>query len=803
MNAANCGPIFITRREWTRTVESYFQKRNDLRLCICQSVQIMLSQERRILAHLGIDAGFADPCNTNKIEDTQKEDEKLDATTYLERYSREYALQTREVMQTQSRVWLPLLLNAFVTTHSNRRSHIQGAISSYSGLCDEEIINAVFKSTMTRLIKVAKQAETGELGKGAVLDGGDTDTERYCTYLEAAYALLAGLQTEGLSIIYQLTMQGILEKDPAIQKKCYKILLYLIEDRCDFMNENFENIVIILLQGSKTSISASRGFRIKCLKAVILNLMEGKAAQIDVKKLEEFTEFALEYGSGSDNDLADKARIIMMPMVSEIVLSIKESNKKTRAAAFDLIVDVAKEMDRLDPELGVVSFVRLVLGGLVGSTAQMVSATVMALARLLFEFTPIMLTMIHDLFPAILMLLRSKAREVVKSVLGFLKVSTSRALAQYKIWINSVLIHPPMMQVAVMRLDTDILSEYTPRILESTLIWAEDSKNKFRLKVRVILERLAKKVGFELLEANMPEAHKSLLTHIRKQLQRKDRIRTGQSEMDWDGETLDGSMKSRARSGRSDMKSRWQSDMFSDDSDLATIKQSKSIASAGKILSKRGGQRSVTKASLQSAPTTTARGKVLAESNDPMNLLEASTSRRMVGMNVRRSGYVDESKKEEEEVQFQQGKDGRLIIKEQEEVKKRRRDEFLDGFDSDDSDMEDIKGIHGASLALRGATSIAKASSYAGTIGQKSRATSTGGKKGAHHSGDRFKAKSGTGGDIKGKNAVQPYAYWPLDRKMLNRRHHKTRKAKADLDKVVNAAKEGAIKGRKAKRRKT
>jgi hypothetical protein len=36
---------------------------------------------------------------------------------------------------------------------------------------------------------------------------------------------------------------------------------------------------------------------------------------------------------------------------------------------------------------------------------------------------------------------------------------------------------------------------------------------------------------------------------------------------------------------------------------------------------------------------------------------------------------------------------------------------------------------------------------------------------------------------------------------MLNRREQKTKSAKQGLDKVVNAAKDGALKGRKAKRR--
>jgi len=48
---------------------------------------------------------------------------------------------------------------------------------------------------------------------------------------------------------------------------------------------------------------------------------------------------------------------------------------------------------------------------------------------------------------------------------------------------------------------------------------------------------------------------------------------------------------------------------------------------------------------------------------------------------------------------------------------------------------------------------------------------------------------------------VEPYAYWPLDRKLLNRRQQKTRSAKQGLDRIVTAAKEGAARGSKARKK--
>ena len=40
-----------------------------------------------------------------------------------------------------------------------------------------------------------------------------------------------------------------------------------------------------------------------------------------------------------------------------------------------------------------------------------------------------------------------------------------------------------LFQVCAMRMPVDMLLVWLPQMLEGTLIWADDSKNKFRLKV--------------------------------------------------------------------------------------------------------------------------------------------------------------------------------------------------------------------------------------------------------------------------------------------------------------------------------
>lgn len=66
----------------------------------------------------------------------------------------------------------------------------------------------------------------------------------------------------------------------------------------------------------------------------------------------------------------------------------------------------------------------MILGGLVGSTPHMISASVIALARLVYEFAPQLAVAARQLLPVVLSLLRSRSREVIKSVLGFVKVSS-------------------------------------------------------------------------------------------------------------------------------------------------------------------------------------------------------------------------------------------------------------------------------------------------------------------------------------------------------------------------------------------
>jgi hypothetical protein len=181
----------------------------------------------------------------------------------------------------------------------------------------------------------------------------------------------------------------------------------------------------------------------------------------------------------------------------------------------------------------------MVLAGLAAQTPRMVSASIMALSRLTFEFAPQLQVIASQLLPSICALLRSKAREVIKAVLGFLKV-------------------------AAMRVPIELLTPHLRDVVSGVLLWAEDTKNRYKLKVRHLVERLCKRCGYDTVAAVWPASELKLLTAIRKEFARKARRKTWKTGEDGDDDASEG----HSRMARTARASAWgHSAMFSDEED--------------------------------------------------------------------------------------------------------------------------------------------------------------------------------------------------------------------------------------------
>lgn len=56
------------------------------------------------------------------------------------------------------------------------------------------------------------------------------------------------------------------EKDQAVQKRAYRLLAYILEEREDFVRGNFQEVLDALLLGVASSFSAAKRYRLRCLQ---------------------------------------------------------------------------------------------------------------------------------------------------------------------------------------------------------------------------------------------------------------------------------------------------------------------------------------------------------------------------------------------------------------------------------------------------------------------------------------------------------------------------------------------------------
>lgn len=248
-------------------------------------------------------------------------------------------------------------------------------------------------------------------------------------------------------------------------------------------------------------------------------------------------------------------------ILSEVVLGCKESNEKARTAAFDLLIHLARRT--IDPELNpagtvirnslvphmpddspdapatIEEFFTMVSAGLAGSSPHMVAASVTALSRLFFEFyKDLSSEILSDLVQTVELFLTSNNREIVRSVLGFVKV-------------------------AVVILPDDALRPRLSALVPNLMAWNKEHKGRLRSKVKGIIDRLVRRFGAPLMENLVGEEDRKLVVNIRKQRERNKRKKKEGAADDEEEEEDD---KGQQQSGNAFDKAVYGSD-FSDSDD--------------------------------------------------------------------------------------------------------------------------------------------------------------------------------------------------------------------------------------------
>lgn len=377
---------------------------------------------------------------------------------------------------------LAVLFNVYSQTLPQSRGPILQTINAYLSITPNnelvETFNRVSQMLASSLEETSKDQEKNKTQKSM------PSTSH--TLMDLVITMSVYLPRESFSPLFNISALIIVkDDDPQLQKKAYKLIPRLSESEIGqvaLKERNEELQTLLLSSAEKVSVPARRD-RLAAISALI-------------------------------PFIPDDSLHFIPSVLSEVVISCKEHNEKARTTAFDLLVLMGHKLNDAKGQLIVNSkvahmppdapsvpasieeFFTMVSAGLAGSTPHMISASITAITRILYEFREFLTAeVLSDLVQTMDLFLTSNNREIVKSVLGFVKV-------------------------CVISLPENLMLPRLPSMIPNLMVWSHEHKGHFRAKVKHILERMVRRFGVDLVTRNCPEADRKLINNIRKTKER-------------------------------------------------------------------------------------------------------------------------------------------------------------------------------------------------------------------------------------------------------------------------------------------
>ncbi|KAI2632028.1 NUC173-domain-containing protein [Hypoxylon sp. NC1633] len=442
---------------------------------------------------------------------------------------------------------LAVLFNVYSQTLPQTRGPILQTINAYLSITPENDLVGTFDRVSTMLASLLDEAKEG--GKNKSHKSKDQMPSASQTLMDLVITMSAYLPRQSFGPLFNIAALIIIkDEDPQLQKKAYKLIPRLAESdigKIALEERNAELQNLILSSAEKVSVPARRE-RLAAIAALM--------------------------------PFVPETSLHFIPSVlSEVVVCCKENNEKARTSAFELLVLMGQKLteargkpidnskvphmpdDAPPVSASIEEYFTMVSAGLAGSTPHMISASITALTRILYEFrVTVKQEVLSDLVQTMDLFLTSNNREIVKSVLGFVKV-------------------------CVISLTTELMLPRLPTMIPNLMVWAHEHKGHFRAKVKHILERMVRRFGFDQVNRNCPEADRKLIANIRKTKERSKRRKdAAKEEGDEDEHTpQDGKKQSRFESEYDEALYSSEESDASDDSDAEVLGKSRKAQKGG------------------------------------------------------------------------------------------------------------------------------------------------------------------------------------------------------------------------------
>jgi len=350
---------------------------------------------------------------------------------------------------------------------------VTDAITSFSTVAPRSSVQTLFKKVLHRLL-VAAQSQ-------------DDLAESLCAMLGLSVALVRSkvLDEDSIALLYRSIRPLIRsdEQSSRVQKRAYKAMAGICEHYTAFIitNDRLSEMTELFVGSSMTLHVPARQMRLKCMMFVVHSLDASKSKHVAV----------------------------ISDIMGEVLLCLKDANSKTRESAYQLLILMA------DIRQNFYEYIQIIVAALGAQTSHMRSAAVMALSRIVFEYASTVdsvQTLVPSLIKTVLVLFDENSREVVKAVIGFVRIG-------------------------IAKISREELEPLLSDIVEG-LMKFNKGKGRFRSKIKIILKKLVRYYGYEMIAPLLPATDSRLITHIRKLSERAIRNKNRTNESRDDGETL-------------------------------------------------------------------------------------------------------------------------------------------------------------------------------------------------------------------------------------------------------------------------
>ncbi|KAI4348683.1 hypothetical protein L6164_009378 [Bauhinia variegata] len=386
-------------------------------------------------------------------------------------FSKEAAIRNMKALASGSDQLLRSLADLFVSSPLEKRLPLKGAIGCLASIADSSVIKEIFVSLIKRFQLLDCEGEVEKLmSHSPALDREPSEMERdsqRCLILELAYFFVEGAKDDLIEIIYNLTIQSFQATNESVHHEAYCTLRRILEEHLCFCSSRYVELIDLFHGLQPPSDIATLRSRLACFHILMVQRVK--------MSLEE------------EEEEDTKAFLIL----NEIILTLKDGNDEARKEACDVLLSISstlRDSSQVGPTAPYHQLIRMILGYLSGSSPHIKSGAVSALSALVYKDANVCLS-VAELVPSLLSLLQTKAVEVVKAVLGFVKVMVSC-------------------------LQTQELLNFLSDVVTEVLPWSSVSRHHFRSKVTIIFEIIIRKCGPAAIKLVTPEKYKGFLKTV-------------------------------------------------------------------------------------------------------------------------------------------------------------------------------------------------------------------------------------------------------------------------------------------------